>query len=157
MMERPDPPMADAPLRPGGAPPAPEPCPSEIQQLIALAPVLLATRPPLTALRLWLPRLAHCGRFEHGPVEPPYAVVTDGVADKAYAPMVGAVALLLQACENASSIGHGVDAEDVLLLMGFLWQTPPGPQGEARAERLIDLVPDGLTATAEFSSLEQRR
>ncbi len=38
-----------------------------------------------------------------------------------------------------------VDAEDVLLLMGFLWRLKPRHlSGEARAARLLDLVMDGL-------------
>jgi len=54
-----------------------------------------------------------------------------------YVPMVGAIDLPLRACEVSGSIRKGVDAEDVLLLMGFLWRTKTGRDGEARAERLL--------------------
>jgi hypothetical protein len=47
--------------------------------------------------------------------------------------MVGAIDLLLRACEASGSIRKGIDAEDVLLLMGFLWRIEPGRDGEARA------------------------
>ena len=58
--------------------------------------------------------------------------------------MVGAIDLLLRACEASGSIREGVDAEDVLLLMGFLWRIEPGRAGEARAKRLLALVMNGL-------------
>ena len=33
---------------------------------------------------------------------------------------------------------------DVLLLMGFLWRTGPGEEGNAQAARLLDLVIDSF-------------
>lgn len=118
----------------------------EIQQLVDLAPALLAKRRPLTALRLWFGRLANYGRIKHGLADVLHAAMNEGVLAETYGPMVGAIDLLLKACEASGSIRHGVDAEDVLLLMGFLWRIEPGHHGEARAERLLDLVMDGLQA-----------
>ena len=40
-----------------------------------------------------------------------------------YGPMVGAIDLLLRACEASAKIRRGVDAEDLLLLMGFLGES----------------------------------
>jgi AcrR family transcriptional regulator len=121
----------------------------EIGQLVDLAPALIAKHPPLTALRLWFDRLAHYGRIKHGLADVLHAAMNDGVLRETYGPMVGAIDLLLRACEASGKIRHGVDAEDVLLLMGFLWRIAPSRAGEARAERLLDLVIDGLQARAD--------
>jgi AcrR family transcriptional regulator len=121
----------------------------EIGQLVALAPTLIARHPPLTALRLWFGRLAHYGRIKHGLADVLHAAMNDRVLGETYGPMVGAIDLLLRSCEAAGKIRDGVDAEDVLLLMGFLWRIAPGRAGEARAERLLDLVIDGLQARTD--------
>jgi AcrR family transcriptional regulator len=121
----------------------------EIGQLVALAPTLIARHPPLTALRLWFGRLAHYGRIKHGLADVLHAAMNDRVLRETYGPMVGAIDLLLRSCEASGKIRDGVDAEDVLLLMGFLWRIVPGRAGEARAERLLDLVIDGLQARTD--------
>jgi hypothetical protein len=58
----------------------------------------------------------------------------------------GAIDSFLRAGEASGTIRKGVDAEDLLLLMGFLWRIEPGPTGKARAERLLSLVLDALKA-----------
>jgi hypothetical protein len=40
----------------------------------------------------------------------------------------------------------GLDPNDVLLLMGVIWRTGPGEEGEKQAGRLLDLVLDSLKA-----------
>lgn len=61
--------------------------------------------------------------------------------------------MLLRACEQDGSIRPGVDPDDVLLMLGFLWRTGPGEEGEARVARLLDLVIDGLRLGAPGTSL----
>ena len=63
------------------------------------------------------------------------------------APRPAASTLLLRACDEAGSIQPGLDPDDVLLLMGFLWRIDDA-DWEARAARLLDLVMDGLRAGA---------
>lgn len=121
----------------------------EIQQMVDLAPALIAEHPPLIALRLWFDRLAHYGRIKHSVADALHAVMNESVHGETYGPMVGAIDQLLRAGEAANVVRPGVDAEDLLLLMGFLWRTPPGPEGEARAERLLDLVIASLKAPAQ--------
>jgi hypothetical protein len=116
----------------------------EIQQLVDLAPVLVAKHQPLKALRLWFERLARYGRIKHGLADVLHAETNDEVYRGTYGPMVGAIDLLLEAGRTAGSIRKGIDAEDVLLLMGFLWRIEPGRDGEARAKRLLTLVMNGL-------------
>src|SRR5579862_7499488 len=50
----------------------------EIQQLVDLAPALLASHPPLAALRLWFDRLAHYGRIKHELADVLHGAMTDG-------------------------------------------------------------------------------
>jgi AcrR family transcriptional regulator len=121
----------------------------EIQQLVDLAPALVAKHPPLTALRLWFERLAHYGRIKHGLADVLHAAMNDGVLSETYGPVVSAIDRLLRACEASGDIRKGVDAEDVLLLMGFLWRIEQGRAGQARADRLLGLVVDALQALRE--------
>jgi hypothetical protein len=81
------------------------------------------------ALRLWFERLAHYGRIKHGLAHVLHAAMNDGVLRDTYGPMVGAIDLLRRACEASGSIRKGVDAEDVLLLMGFRFRIEPGRDG----------------------------
>jgi AcrR family transcriptional regulator len=116
----------------------------EIRALVDLAPALLAKHPPLAAFRQWCDRLAHYGRMKHGLADVLHAAMTDRDFNESYGPMVGAVDRLLRACEACGDFAPGADAEDVLLLLGFLWRIKPGRAGEARADRLVDLVIRGL-------------
>lgn len=53
----------------------------------------------------------------------------DGLAGEIYEAVIGAVTMLLRACEQDGSIRPGVDPDDVLLMLGFLWRTGPGEEG----------------------------
>lgn len=117
---------------------------SEIQQVFDLAPVLLAKHPPLQALRLWLDRVGYQGRVKFGVADVLDAAMTPEVLAAAYGPMVKTIDQLLRAAEKDGAIRTGVDAEDFLIFISFLWRIPPGKKGEARARRLLDLVMAGL-------------
>ncbi len=118
----------------------------EIDALVALAPLLLTKHPPLHAFQLWCDRLAELGRVKHGVAGMLHAVLSDQDFHETYWPMAEAVRQLMDACENSGEIHPGADAEDFLMLLGFLWQTPPTPAGEARVKRLMALVFRGLGA-----------
>ena len=119
---------------------------TEIDALVALAPVLLATHPPLQAFRLWCDRLAQFGRMKHGVADMLQAVIVDQDFHDTYGPLLDAVHQLMHACEGVDAIRPGTDAEDFLMLLGFLWRIPPTPAGEARVQRLLALVFRGLCA-----------
>ncbi|MFC6087453.1 TetR/AcrR family transcriptional regulator [Sphaerisporangium aureirubrum] len=120
----------------------------DVQSLADLAPVLLAEHPPLDALRLWFDRLAHYGRVRHGLAGVLREAAGDGPARETHGPLIGALTLLLAACEQAGAVRPGLDPDDVLLLMGFLWRITPDGDRRARATRLLDVVIDGLRAGA---------
>ena len=120
----------------------------DVQQLADSAPALLKEHPPLEALRLWFDRLAYYGRIKHSLAAVLHAATSDGLAGETYGPVIGAITLLLRACEEAGSIRRGLDPDDVLLVLGFLWRIDAGEDWEARAGRLLDLVLDGLRSGA---------
>ncbi len=64
-----------------------------------------------------------------------------------YQPVVDAIDLLLRACRETREIRTDVDAEDLLLLLGFLWRLEPDEAGRARSDRLLDIVMDALHAS----------
>jgi hypothetical protein len=51
---------------------------------------------------------------------------------------------LLTAAEQAGQVRSGLDPADILLLMEFLWRVGPGDPGAHQAERILDIVIDGL-------------
>lgn len=68
--------------------------------------------------------------------------------DQTYGPVIGAIALLLRACEEAGVVRPGLDPDDVLVLIGCLWRAGSGEAGDRQAGRLLDLVMDSLHAGA---------
>ena len=84
--------------------------------------------------------------MKHGLAEVLHAAITDRDHEETYWPMVGALDQLLKACAAAGAFRADVDAEDVLLVFGFLWRIKPGPGSKPQARRLIDLLIDGLRA-----------
>lgn len=122
----------------------------EVQQLVEAAPVLLATMPPLDALRAWLDRAAHYGMTKAGLAGAFSTVTTShkGLAAETYGLVLGALSLLLHANEQAGTIRAGLDPADVLVLMSFLWRIEPIGDWRSRSDRLLDLFIDGLRACA---------
>ena len=116
----------------------------QIQEIIDLAPKLAATRPPLTALREWLAEVAHYGQLKYGAAEVIHAATTDA---EYYQPFVDAIGQLLDAGAAAGTLKPEVEPEDVLMLLGVLWQIDPGRPGTGeRVERILELIVDALRA-----------
>ncbi len=116
----------------------------EIEALVALAPALTAKHPPLVAFRRWCDRLARFGRMKHGVAAALHAAMADSDFEQTYWPMVGAIEHLLHAGEASGDFVPGTDAEDILLLLGFLWRVSPDPAGEMRTKRLLELIIRGV-------------
>jgi AcrR family transcriptional regulator len=119
---------------------------NEIDALVALAPTLLTEYPPLQAFRLWCDRLGQLGRVKHGVADMLHAAISERDLKETYWPMLDAVRKLMNACEGSGEIRPGANAEDFLMLLGFLWKIPPTPAGEARVKRLVALAFRGLGA-----------
>ena len=116
----------------------------DVQRLVDSVPDILAEHPPLDSFRIWFLTLADYIRVKHGLGDALYTAAAQDVVNEAYAPVIAAVTVLLQACASDGSLRDGLDPDDVLLLMGFLWRTPVTEAGREQARRMLDLVIDGL-------------
>jgi AcrR family transcriptional regulator len=116
----------------------------DVGRLVDSVPDVLAAHAPLDAFRTWFHTLADYVRVKHGLGEALHTAAAQDAINATYAPVVGAVAALLDACVADGSVRAGLDPGDVLLLMGFLWRVPDGPAGRKQADRMTDIVIDGL-------------
>jgi AcrR family transcriptional regulator len=117
---------------------------NDVQQLADSVPKLLEQHPPLDAFRRWFERLASYVRIKHGLGDALGPAVREDVVRDTYEPVLAAIGVLLQAGVKAGAIKPGLDPGDILLIMGALWRVPPGEDGEAQAQRLLDLTIDGI-------------
>lgn len=119
----------------------------EIDELVALAPRLLAEHAPLAAFHYWCDGLAEFGHVKHGiaglveAADPPEL-------ERGYRPLLGALRQLMAACVASGDIRSGADAEDFLILLGLLWRVPPTTAGKARVKRILALAIRGLGVAA---------
>jgi AcrR family transcriptional regulator len=115
----------------------------DVQAVIDAAPALLAVNPPFEALRLWLDRLASYGRIKHSVAEAVEAATRADLSSEYYDQVVAMITLLLDAGKAVDAVRPDVDADEVLLLVGFLWRID-SLGWEARSRHMLDLVMDGL-------------
>ena len=121
---------------------------ADVQTLADFATELLTTHQPVQALRMWLDRVAAYGTANHSLAAALQSATSDGLTGATYDPVVAALRILLSACRQDDGILTDIDADDVLLLIGFLWRIDSGPDSAAQMTRLLDLVMTGLTAGA---------
>jgi AcrR family transcriptional regulator len=115
----------------------------DVEAVIDAAPELLAAHPPAEALRRWLDRLASYGRIKHGVAAAVQAATRADLSGEYYGRVTAAITLLLDAGQAAGTLRADVDADEVLLLVGFLWRID-NPGWEDRSRHLLTLVMDGL-------------
>jgi AcrR family transcriptional regulator len=116
----------------------------DVHNLVGSVDQILAAHPPLAAFTTWFETLAAYIRVKHGLGEALHNAAAQHAIDETYAPVVAAVAKLLDACVTDGSVRPGLDPADVLLLMGYLWRVGPGEDGIAQSRRLTQIVLDGL-------------
>jgi AcrR family transcriptional regulator len=116
----------------------------DMQRLVDSVPDVLAIHPPLDAFRVWFHTLAEYVRVKHGLGEALHSAAIKDAINETYAPVVAAVGKLIDACVACEAMRPGLEPDDVLLLMGFMWRVEAGPEGKRQAERIIELVIDGL-------------
>ncbi|MFF3541508.1 TetR/AcrR family transcriptional regulator [Streptomyces platensis] len=122
----------------------------EVQQVSASASQLLETHAPDQALREWMDRLAQYAMAKAGLADAirKTTCAPGSLAGLGHGPVTSAVALLLKANDEAGTIRPGVTPDDFVLAISGLWQIDPHGDWHGRAERLLDLVMDGLRAGA---------
>jgi AcrR family transcriptional regulator len=122
---------------------------NELQQLVDAADELLAAQSPWDALTGWLDRFAYYGRAKVGLADVLASMSShDRLTQDSYQPIISALASLLHANEVAGTIRPDVDPDDLLLMLGFLWRVTPDAAGQKRADRLLDLVLEGLRSAS---------
>lgn len=117
----------------------------DVEAVIESASALLAQHPPTEALRVWLDRLASYSRIKHGVAQAVEAATRADLSGTYYDRVAGAITLLLDAGKAAGEVRADIDADDLLLLVSFLWGLDD-PSFRARSQRLLATVMDGLRA-----------
>jgi AcrR family transcriptional regulator len=115
----------------------------DVEALIDAAPRLLAAHPPREALRHWLDQLAAYGRVKHGVAEAVHAATRADLSAEYYDKVTAVITLLLDAGRTTGVIRPDINADELLLLVGFLWRLE-NENWEKRAAHLLDLVMDSL-------------
>jgi AcrR family transcriptional regulator len=116
----------------------------DVGELVAAADLLLAEHEPWQALRDWLDRLAAFGRVKHGLADVLQAATRADLSTAHYRPVVDAIGRLLRACQEAGAVRTDVDAEELLLLVSFLWHGDQDTSWPERSGRMLGIVLDGL-------------
>ena len=119
----------------------------DVAELVDAAPALLAEHPPREALRLWLDQLALYGQIKRGLAGAFYTATHKQLAGEGYGPVIKAITMLLDACKEAGVVRNDVEAEELLLLVGFLWRIEADDSWAVRTARMLDIVMKGLATT----------
>ena len=115
----------------------------DVDDLVALAPVLLETEPPLKALAHWFDRVADYARVKRGVFAALEASVWKDLSAHSLGPIGDALTLLLDAGRATGDIRPDADAHDVIILIAFLTRLDESEWDE-RARHLLGIVLDGL-------------
>ncbi|TIX24164.1 TetR/AcrR family transcriptional regulator [Mesorhizobium sp.] len=118
----------------------------EIGAVAALASTLLKAHPPLEAFRLWCAQLADSSAMKHGVARLLQGATSEDDARETYRQMVVALRSLMAACQATDAIDRDANADDVLMLLGVLWQIPSHPGRDAQSARIIELIFRGVGA-----------
>jgi AcrR family transcriptional regulator len=121
----------------------------DVGRLVEAAPALLDRHEPVVALRMWLDQLAEYGRIKQGLGSALHTVMHEQLMSEGYAPVIGALDLLLAAGSSRGLIRADVSPDEVMLLLGFLWRIELDDAWSQRTARLLDLVVDALRPRAD--------
>jgi len=115
----------------------------DVDELVALAPILLETEAADAALAQWFDRVADYARIKRGVFAALEASVWKDLSAHSLGPIGEAITLLLEAGRAAKVIRPEVDARDVITLIGFLTRLSESDWDD-RARHLLTIVLDGL-------------
>lgn len=111
----------------------------EIERLVGSVSELLATLPPVEALRRWTLDLVDGMRKKHAFGSALSPDTHQSIAARSYGPVIGAITQFLDAGKSAGSIREDAEPVDFLQLTGALWRAAPD-----RTEPMLALILDGL-------------
>ncbi|WP_169945311.1 TetR/AcrR family transcriptional regulator [Microbispora sp. H11081] len=115
----------------------------EIDELVSAVPALLAQLTPLDALTRWLDRLVEYARVKRGVMAAVEASAWQDLYADNHSKLDNALTALLAKGQAEGEIREGVDAADVILLLGALSRVPR-TQWETRARTVVTIIVDGL-------------
>ena len=118
----------------------------EVEQLSDSVGDLQASLAPDAALRAWMDGFVHYTAAKRGMGEALQAVMASDSAiyADAYAKLVAALDALLATAADAGTIRPDARGEDVLRALGAIWMIRDSENRAAQAERVLDLLMDGL-------------
>ncbi|RSD14055.1 TetR/AcrR family transcriptional regulator [Amycolatopsis eburnea] len=118
---------------------------AELTQLVGTVTPLLAEHAPLDALSRWLDRLVEYARVKRGVMAAIEVAAWQDLYASQHERLDDALETLLEQGKAAGQIRDGVDAADVILLLGALSRIPEADWAE-RAPRIVAVIVDGLRA-----------
>ena len=121
---------------------------ADVEALVAAAADLLAAHPPMEAFARWLRKVAEYAKVKRGVFAAATAAVRSDLAGHSIGPIGDAITALLDAGKAQGQIRDNADARDVILLLGFLTDLDEA-EWDARAQRLLDIILDGLRQEAK--------
>lgn len=121
---------------------------NELARLCDAAPDLLATMSPREALRAWMGSFIDYATAKFGMADALRAVVASGVNPyaRSHEMIQAALASLMDAAATAGAIRPDVSATDMFAGLTGVALTSAKPEQRDQAERLLDLIMDGLSA-----------
>lgn len=119
---------------------------NELARLCDGVPALLAQLPPEQAIRTWMTRFVDYLATKRGMAEALRLVVASGKNpfEESRDRLVGALEALLDASVAAGAVRSDIVPTDVLMTMSGVALVVGEPAQRAQAERLLDLLMDGL-------------
>jgi AcrR family transcriptional regulator len=120
---------------------------NEVSRLCEAAPDLLATMPPREALRAWMGRFIDFSTAKLGMADALRALIESGGNPYAQSQdmLLAALSSLKQAGAEGGTVRSDVSSADMLASLTGIALTSSKPEQREQAERLLDLVLDGLS------------
>jgi AcrR family transcriptional regulator len=115
----------------------------EMGELVDAVPALLVEHPPLTALSRWLDRLLEYAKVKRGVMAAIEASAWQDLYADNHGRLDEALTTLLDRGRAAGEVRDGIDAVDVILLLGALSRVPEA-EWDVRSRTIVTVILDGI-------------
>jgi AcrR family transcriptional regulator len=115
----------------------------EMGELVDAVPALLVEHPPLTALSRWLDRLLEYAKVKRGVMAAIEASAWQDLYADNHGRLDEALTTLLDRGRAAGEVRDGIDAVDVILLLGALSRVPEA-EWDVRSRTIATVILDGI-------------
>jgi AcrR family transcriptional regulator len=118
----------------------------QIERLEAIAEELLRAQSPALALREWMNSFLDWAATKQGMVDALRVIITSGRVEEGQMrrQLIAIVARFLDAGSRAGDLRSDVDAADVAATLAGVLAVAPHPRQRPQAERMLDLLIEGL-------------